>query len=36
MKRGFGIFAFSLDDNREDWEIASAEDEISWINTGGP
>ena len=33
-ERGFGIFAFSLDDNREDWEIASAEDEISWINTG--
>ena len=33
-ERGFGIFAFSLDDSREDWEIASAEDEISWINTG--
>ena len=33
-ERGFGIFAFSLDDNREDWEEASAEDEISWINTG--
>ena len=33
-ERGFGIFAFSLDDNREDWEIASAEDGISWINTG--
>ena len=32
-ERGFGIFAFSLDDNREDWEIASAEDEIGWINT---
>ncbi len=32
-ERGFGIFAFSLDDNREDWEEASVEDEIGWINT---
>ena len=32
-ERGFGIFAFSLDDNREDWEEASEEDEIAWINT---
>lgn len=31
--RGFDIFAFSLDDNREDWEEASVEDGISWINT---
>ena len=32
-ERGFGIFAFSLDDNREDWEEASVEDQIGWINT---
>ena len=31
--RGFDIFAFSLDDNREDWEEASVEDGITWINT---
>ena len=31
--RGFDIFAFSLDDNREDWEDASIEDDITWINT---
>ena len=31
--RGFGIYAFSLDDNREDWEDASIEDGISWVNT---
>ncbi len=31
--RGFGIYAFSLDDNREDWEDASVEDGISWVNT---
>ena len=32
-ERGFDIFAFSLDDNREDWEIASEEDDITWVNT---
>ena len=32
-ERGFGIFAVSLDDNREDWEEASMEDEITWTNT---
>ena len=32
-ERGFDIFAFSLDDNREDWEIASEEDGIAWTNT---
>ena len=32
-ERGFGIYAFSLDDNREDWEDASIEDGISWVNT---
>ena len=32
-ERGFDIFAYSLDDNREDWEEASIEDGITWINT---
>ena len=32
-ERGFEVFAFSLDDDREDWELASVEDEIPWINT---
>lgn len=32
-ERGFEVFAFSLDDDREDWEQASIEDEIPWINT---
>ena len=32
-EHGFEVFAFSLDDDREDWELASIEDEISWINT---
>ena len=32
-ERGFGIYAFSLDDNREDWEDASVEDGITWVNT---
>ncbi|MCY3624322.1 MAG: TlpA disulfide reductase family protein [Gammaproteobacteria bacterium] len=31
--RGFAIFAFSLDTDREDWEDASLEDGINWINT---
>lgn len=31
--RGFEVFAFSLDDDREDWELASEEDKIPWINT---
>ena len=30
---GFDIFAFSLDDDREDWVEASDEDGITWINT---
>ncbi len=33
-ERGFSIFAFSLDEDREDWEEASVEDGITWINTG--
>lgn len=32
-ERGFDIFAFSLDDNREDWEEASVDDGITWVNT---
>ncbi|MDE0225264.1 MAG: TlpA disulfide reductase family protein [Gammaproteobacteria bacterium] len=31
--RGFDIYGFSLDADREDWEIASAEDGITWTNT---
>jgi len=31
--RGFAIFAFSLDTDREDWEDASLEDGITWVNT---
>lgn len=31
--RGFAIFAFSLDTVREDWNDASVEDGIDWINT---
>lgn len=32
-ERGFAIFAFSLDTDREDWEDASLEDGITWVNT---
>lgn len=31
---GFEVFAFSLDEEREDWAVASEEDGIPWINTG--
>ena len=31
--RGFDIFGFSLDADREDWEDASVEDGITWTNT---
>lgn len=31
--KGFEIFAFSLDDDRDDWAEASEEDGIPWINT---
>ena len=31
---GFEVFAFSLDDDKEDWAVASEEDGIPWINTG--
>ena len=32
-EQGFEVFAFSLDDDREDWALASEEDQIPWINT---
>ena len=32
-ERGFDIFGFSLDADREDWEVASLEDGITWTNT---
>ncbi len=32
-KRGFEIFGFSLDADREDWKDASIEDGITWTNT---
>ena len=31
--RGFEVFAYSLDDDHEDWAEASEEDGIPWINT---
>ena len=31
--KGFEVFAFSLDDDRDDWAEASQEDGIPWINT---
>lgn len=31
--KGFEVFAFSLDDDRDDWVEASEEDGIPWINT---
>lgn len=31
--KGFEVFAYSLDDDREDWADASEEDGIPWINT---
>lgn len=31
--KGFEIFAYSLDENRDDWAEASEEDGIPWINT---
>ena len=32
-ERGFDIFGFSLDADREDWEDASVEDGITWTNS---
>lgn len=31
---GFEIVSFTIDDDREDWEIASEEEEIPWLNLG--
>ena len=31
--KGFEVFAFSLDEDRDDWADASEEDGIPWINT---
>ncbi len=31
--KGFEVFAYSLDDDRDDWADASEEDGIPWINT---
>ena len=31
--KGFEVFAYSLDDDRDDWAEASEEDGIPWINT---
>ncbi len=31
--RGFDVFAYSLDEDRDDWREASEEDGIPWINT---
>ena len=31
---GFEVFAFSLDEDKDDWALASEEDGIPWINTG--
>lgn len=33
-ERGFEVFAFSLDEDKDDWALASEEDGIPWINTG--
>lgn len=32
--KGFEIVSFTLDDEHEDWKLASEEEEISWINLG--
>lgn len=32
-KKGFEIFAFSLDDDRDAWAQASEEEQLSWVNT---
>ena len=31
--KGFEIFAFSLDDDRDAWELASKEENLNWVNT---
>lgn len=32
--KGFEIVSFTLDDEREDWEEASAEENMPWIDIG--
>lgn len=31
---GFEIVSFTIDDDREDWELASEEEDIPWLNLG--
>ncbi|MCV6605906.1 MAG: TlpA family protein disulfide reductase, partial [Porticoccaceae bacterium] len=33
-KKGFEIASFTLDSDMEDWEVASEEEEIPWLNLG--
>ena len=33
-EKGFEIVSFTIDDNREDWELASEEEDLPWINLG--
>ena len=33
-EKGFKIVSFTLDDEHEDWELASEEEDIPWINLG--
>ena len=33
-EQGFEIVSFTIDDNREDWELASEEEDLPWINLG--
>ncbi len=32
--KGFEIVSFTIDNDREDWELASEEEEIPWLNLG--
>lgn len=32
--KGFEIVSFTIDNDREDWELASQEEEIPWLNLG--
>ena len=32
--RGFEVFSFSVDDEREDWVEASEEEDLPWIDSG--
>ena len=33
-EKGFEIVSFTIDDDREAWEIASDEEDLPWINLG--